>query len=122
MTSGLEARNVINLIHRPTYLGTFNTAEPMGSGQYRLMLGPNSSFRTAIIETLNPDFATPANSYTVDIKNVTYYAAICKMSIPDQVRSLALREYQVLSQAMPSASGQFQFSVPASTFALSVFV
>ena len=44
------------------------------------------------------------------------------MSIPDQVRSLALREYQVLSQAMPSASGQFQFSVPASTFALSVFV
>lgn len=122
MTSGLEGRNVINLIHRPSYLGIFNSSEPMGSGQYRLQLSPNVNYRLAMVETANPDYATVANSYDVVINNVTFYAAVAKMSIPDSVQTLALREYQVLSQVMPGSSGQYQFTVPPSTYALTVAI
>jgi hypothetical protein len=122
LTSGLEGRNSINLIHRPSYLGIFNSSEPMGSGQYRLQLSPNVNFRLAMCETANPDFATIANSYDIQIRNVTFYAAVAKMSIPDSIQTLALREYQVLSQAMPTNSGQFQFTVYPSTYALTVCI
>jgi hypothetical protein len=56
------------------------------------------------------------------VKNVIFYASLVKMSIPDSVQELHLREYQVQSRQMTAANLNLSFSVPASTVALHLFL
>lgn len=114
--AALEGKNSMYIIWKPSVMGIFNHPGVLGSGDYRIQLNPSSDFRTAAVETLNPDYTTVASSYGFTVQNVVFYAAVAKMELPDVVEQLRLTEFAVLTKNITSAAGnQFQFTVPPST-------
>jgi hypothetical protein len=111
-----EAHNKLQVIYQPP-LGIFQYRDPMGSGQYKITLGPNSNYRLAMVETQIPDFnAIGADSrYTINIKGIRFYAQVAKLAIPDSIATLNLTEWQAQSKTIGSTSGDYQFTVPQST-------
>jgi hypothetical protein len=109
------------VLWRPT-LGIFSWGGVLGSGDYRIQLNPDANWRTAGIETPNPDFATPASSYQFSVENVVFYAAIARMDISDRIERLGLREWYVTSKSMPSQSATLQFTVPSSARSLYIAI
>jgi hypothetical protein len=118
----LQGKNGLQVLWRPTALGIFNYGGVLGSGDYRIQLNPDASFRTAMVETPNTDYKDPDISYALTIENVIFYAATAKMSIPDSIETMRLTEFAALTKNMTSESGNFQFTVPNSTKALYVMI
>jgi hypothetical protein len=101
-------------------LGIFGAEDVvLGSGDYRLSLTPDANYALSAIECLNPAAQPSAGAadgtYSIRVKNVIFYASLVKMSIPNSVQELHLREYQVQSRQMTAANLNLSFSVPAST-------
>ena len=70
------------------------------------------------VETKDPNWRLAA-PYRIVIDNVRFYAFIGKMTIPDQVRDIELHEMKIYPKLY---SETLQFTVPDTTYALSVFV
>ena len=114
--ASLEGKNSMYVIWKPSVMGIFNHPGVLGSGDYRIQLNPSSDFRTAAVETLNPNYPVVAESYGFTVQNVVFYAAVAKMDLPDVVEQLRLTEFAVLTKNITTAAGnQFQFTVPPST-------
>lgn len=109
-----QAINTVDVLWRPTALGFFSYDGWIGSGDWQLNLTPNVNYQTAMLQTLN------GNTCSVSIKNVRFYMCQMKMSIPNQITVLHLKEYQI--QAKQYNSPNLVFTVPASTEMLYVFV
>jgi hypothetical protein len=60
--------------------------------------------------------------YSISVVDIKLYIAIAKMSIPDGPEILHLNEFQCISKPMTSSSGNFQWTVPASTKRLYMFL
>ena len=118
----LQGKNGLQVLWRPTALGIFNHGGVLGSGDYRIQLNPDASFRTAMIETPNADYAVEANSYQLTIENVIFYAAVAKMELPNSIETMRLTEFAALTKNMTSETGNYQFTVPNSTRALYVMI
>lgn len=116
IASSNQGKNKIYVLWQPP-LGIFNTKEPLGAGDYRFTLNPDPNFRLTGVETYNPNFANAA-SYTLQINSMNFYAAVCKMSIPEGPSVLSMVEMLAMSKPY---SQSLQFSVPASTFMLTLF-
>lgn len=122
-----EARNQVFCLWRPP-IGIFDAEDVvLGSGDYRISLTPDSNFQSTGVETIN-DVPVPGvlgvatSTFTLKILNVTFYAATVKMSIPDSVQELHLKEYMVQQRVMNSSNINLSFSVPASTTCLHVML
>ena len=117
-----QAINTVDVLWRPTALGFFSYDGWIGSGDWQLNLTPNVNYATAMLQTGGINSAgtgalAPAN---VNITNVRFYMCQMKMSIPNQITVLHLKEYQI--QAKQLNSNNLVFTVPASTEMLYVFV
>ena len=101
-------------------LGIFDLEDDkaVGGGDYRLRLTVNPNWQTAMVETIKSQ-AVWKTDYTVLVDDVKLYYYSDKSSIPDDSYFLNLQE--ILVQNKPY-SNSLQFSVPSSTFALSVFL
>ena len=114
-TRTTEGRNRIYAVYQPP-IGIFQYDQPMGAGDYRFQLNPNSNYQTAAVETKNGT----AGQFSFIINDVKLYVATLKVSIPNQVQTLHLIECLVQSKTA-SGNDTFQFTVPPSTQALLVF-
>ena len=110
-----EGKNKVYVLWQPP-IGIFSHDEPLAAGDWSIQLNPSSRYNTSIIETLNPFYK---GKYAVTVSDVKLYIHTEKMSLPDQVYNLDLMECGIQSKVY---SNNLQFSVPASTKSLAIFV
>jgi hypothetical protein len=108
-----QAINTVDVLWRPTAMGFFSYDGWIGSGDWQLNLTPNVNYKIAMLQTLNK------NECSVAITGVRFYMCQMKMSIPNQITTLHLKEFQIQSKPY---SSNLVFTVPASTEMLYVFV
>ena len=113
------SRNQVHVLFQPP-IGIFQHHEPMGAGDYRFSLNPNSNFKKACVEhPAGP--LVPGTNFNLEVQDVKLYIATVKTNIPKSVTNLALVE--MLVQTKPaSASRTYEFTVPSSTLSLCFFV
>jgi hypothetical protein len=113
------SRNQVHVLFQPP-IGIFQHHEPMGAGDYRFSLNPNSNFKKACVESTR-DPLTPGTSFDITVQDVKLYIATVKTNIPKSITNLALVE--MLVQTKPaSANRTYEFTVPSSTLSLCFFV
>ena len=126
LTRSTQASNKVSVLWRPP-LGIFGLGSTvcLGSGDYRFQLSPSADFRTSMIETYNPNFATASGAncpFTINVLDVKFYAHIAKASIPDGVQECFFNEWQLQSKTQTNNSMVHSFTVPPSTRSLYVFL
>ena len=111
-----ESHNKLQVLYRPP-LGIFQYGQPMGAGQYKISLSPDSNYKYSMLESKVPDFtATGVDSrFSVRIKDIKFYACVGKLELPDAIVPLDLSEWHAQSRTMTDKNQQMQFTVPQST-------
>ena len=113
------SRNHVHVLFQPP-IGIFQHHEPMGAGDYRFSLNPNSNFKKACVES-NRGALIPGTNFDLTVQDVKLYIATVKTNIPKSVTNLALVE--MLVQTKPAnANRTYEFTVPSSTLSLCFFV
>ena len=112
-----QAKNTIYVCWQPP-IGLFKHGGHLGSGKYELNLSPNSEYKTACVETKNPNYVVDT-SYSLTINDVSFLAYVEKISVPPSVQDIPLLEYQVQSSPWKN---QLQFLVSPYTEALTFFI
>jgi len=104
-------------------LGVFQHAEPLGAGDYRISLNPNSDYKKAAVEAASAlSVGSSAGEFDLVINDVKLYIATYKHTIPDRVTSMRLMECLTQSKALSGNTESFQFTVPPSTLGIGWFV
>jgi hypothetical protein len=112
------SRNIVNVLFQPP-IGIFQHHEPMGAGDYRFSLNPNSSYKKACVE--HPGATAGFTGFDLTVQDVKLYIATVKTSIPKSITNLALVE--MLVQTKPATANRtYEFTVPSSTLSLCFFV
>lgn len=114
-----QGKNSMIFMWQPP-LGIFSL-EPdkaLGNGDYRLRLTPSPNWKNGFVETLKNN-AVYGTDFSIKINDIKFYYFSDKSSIPDDSYFLHLNEMMVQSKPY---SNSLQFSVPSSTFAISVFL
>jgi hypothetical protein len=118
-----EGRNKVYFMWQPP-VGIWDHALPLGSGDYRVQLNPNSYYKTACVQSLAANLAAPAQfDFVVD--DIQLFIATVKVDIPvTGVETLHLMEMQIQSKSLPGGRNDslLDFTVPPSTKAISIFV
>jgi hypothetical protein len=109
-------RNTVSALWQPP-IGIFDH-DVMGAGDYRIQLNPNSNYKTAAVESFQANSA----DYDLVVNDIKFYICTVKMAIPDGVSTLSLMEASVISKTIGAGEELRDFTVPASTKAISVFV
>ena len=113
-----QSFNTVYAIWQPP-IGIFDFDEELGSGNFRLQLNPSSNFALSAVETKNPQTPSVPTHYRFVINDVKFYAYVEKKMMPDSSRTIDLREMSIQSKTL---NNNLQFSVPPSTYAISVFI
>ena len=117
----VDGKNRVQVIWQPP-IGIFDHTKPMGSGDYRFSLNPNSDYQKSAVEAVaDKTIGAGAGQFDLTINSVKFYAATIKMEIPSQVDNLYLMECLVQAKTAVANTNSLQFTVPSSTRALSVF-
>ena len=118
-----EQSNEIYVLWQPP-IAIFEHDQPMGAGDYRFSLNPNTNYKLAGIESKDlKTIGSGAGQVDLVVEDVKFYAATIKMEIPSKVDTLSLMECQIQSKvAVSNGQSSYQFTIPPSTMALSVFV
>jgi len=95
---------------------------PLPPGDYRIAMNPSQDYKASAIETLLGSATTPASAqyYDFKVKGVRFYLATVKMSVPQSLTT-SIYEMEVQSKPFTTASNTLNFTIPASTKAISVF-
>ena len=138
-------RNIVYGLWQPP-IGIFQHDQPMGPGDYRFALNPNSNYQRAAVQSTrlnglsnanppvlltdngglvpssdpNSDIAS-AGDFALNIIDVKLYVATVKVSIPKEISMLELIEMEVITKPIISANASYEFVVPSSTIALAFF-
>jgi hypothetical protein len=102
-------------------VGIMEHSKPMGSGDYRFQFNPNSNYKTACVQSLTGK--TP-DDYSFNVTSMELYICTELMDVsPTGTEVLHLMEHQVQSKPLSGAGDtNFDFTVPPSTKAISIFV
>ena len=119
-------RNSVFALWQPP-IGIFDHDGVLGAGDWRISLNPNSRYKTAAIQTKGRGTEAAAlpsgvGTFDLEILNVKFYIATVKASIPQGISSLYLMESQIQSKPISGPDNQYEFTVPSSTRALTIFV
>jgi hypothetical protein len=100
-------------------IGIMEYNKPMASGSYVFEFNPNSNYQTACVQTI-----AGAAAYTFEVTSMELYYYSQQMDVsPSGLTTLHLMESNVQSKPLGGAGEKnFDFTVPASTKALSVFI
>jgi hypothetical protein len=118
-----DGRNIVYLMWQPP-VGIWDETKPLGSGDYRIQLNPNSYYKTACVESLVASLASPA-AFNFAVNDIQLFIATVKVDIPvTGVDTLHLMEMQIQSKALSAGTQDslLDFTVPPSTKAISIFV
>jgi len=118
-----EGLNTIFVLWQPP-ISIFDHAGALGAGDYTFSLMPNVDYMKAGIESKDPiTIGSAMDNFQLVVEDVKFYAATVKMEIPSQVQTLKMLECQIDSKAASSnTTGTYQFQVPPSTVAISVWL
>ena len=116
-----SGRNVVYVMYQPP-IGIFDHDKPMGSGDYRLQLNPNAYYKTSCVESVLDLVA--GSDFNITVDSMELYIATCNIAIPPTgVETLFLNELNIQSKTLSGTGDQnFDFTIPSSTKAISVFV
>jgi hypothetical protein len=108
-------------------VGLFDLHTPLGGGHFEIQLNPDANYRTAAVESLNGARVDPPlgeSGYDLVVKNVYFYVCLIKKKMnPTRTMNLNLIEMNILNRTLNLDGNQFfDFTVPPSTFAITVFV
>jgi hypothetical protein len=118
-----EGRNVVYVMWQPP-VGIWDESKPLGSGDYRIQLNPNSYYKTACVESLAAGLVSPA-AFNFEVNEVQLFIATVKVDIPvTGTDTLHLMEMQIQSKVHSGGPNDslMDFTVPPSTKAITVFV
>ena len=118
-TGTSDYRNKIYVLWKPP-IGIFDYQQPLGAGNYMISLNPFSSYKTAAVQSIESALPLTAFNFTVD--DVRLYVSTLKMEIPDKVEELVLREMDIQSKVIDGNVSSLQFTIPPSTYAISLFL
>lgn len=119
-TKASKGKNVQYFLWQPP-IGLFDHAAPMGSGDYRIQLNPNSEYQRAAVQARAS--LTPGTDYRLQIKSVEMYVSLEKSNIPATMsEKLYLMECQIQSKNITASTEQLDFTIPPSTKSITVFV
>ena len=115
-------RNKIFALWQPP-CGLFDYDKPLGSGEYRISLNPNTNYKYACLETKQgtEEKSAPQTTWDLVVNSVKLYVATVKTSIPAGISNLYLMECQVQNKPMAGLEQTFDFSIPPSTRAITIF-
>jgi len=115
-------QSIVYFMYQPP-IGIMEHNKPLGSGDYRFQFNPNSNYKTACIESNAAPLASPAD-FNFEVQSMELYICTEKLDVsPTGTDLLHLMEHQVQSKPITSAGeNNFDFTVPPSTKALSIFV
>jgi hypothetical protein len=121
-------RNKVFVLWQPP-IGIFDHDGVLGAGDWRISLNPSSNYKQSAVETrqgTDTVAATQAQTadagYNLTINSVKFYCATVKASIPQGISTLYLMESMVQSKPISGKDQQFEFTVPSSTRALTIFL
>jgi len=122
-------RNTVYVCWTPC-IGIFDHSAPLGAGDWRLSLSPNSNYKYAGVESTQGSPTVPitaglggTNKFNLVVKDIKFYCATIKESIPQGISTLYLMEAMVQSKPISGAgTAQYEYTVPSSTRALTIFV
>jgi hypothetical protein len=118
-----DGRRTIYVMWRPP-VALMDHGSPLGSGDYRIQLNPNSYYKSSAVETKLGGRVVPTN-YNFEVASCQLYIATAKVDIPvTSTETLYFKESQVQSKTMSNPTGEnlLDFTVPPSTTSISVFV
>ena len=99
--------------------------EALGAGDWRFQLNPNSNYKVAAVESTQGTYnasIVAGTAFDFAILDVKLYIATVKASIPQGISTMYLMESLVQSKPATANTQQYEFTVPSSTRALTVFV
>lgn len=118
-------QSVVYFMYQPP-IGIMDHNKPLGSGDYRFQFNPNANYKTACVESLAASLAvgTAGGEFDFQVDSMELYICTEKMDVsPTGTDTLHLMEHQVQSKPISAAGEQnFDFTVPPSTKAISIFV
>jgi len=114
--------NVVYVLFQPP-IGIMEHSKPMASGDYRFQFNPNSSYKRSCVES-SVDSKIPGTDYEFEVESMELYICTEMMDVsPSGTDSLNLMEHQVQSKPLGTAGDKnFDFTIPPSTKAISLFV
>lgn len=116
-----DGRSSLFVMFRPP-IGIMDVYNAIGGGDFKIQLNPNPNYKVAAVESFMSDKLSNAD-YDLTIVDVQLYICTIKKDIsPVGTIPLSLTELQVINKPISVASGQLDFTVPPSTYALSVFI
>ena len=103
-------------------LGIMEHNKPMGSGDYRFQFNPNTNFKKSCVQSIVDD-KTVATDFDFNVTSMELYICTEKMDVsPTGTDVLHLMEHQVQSKTVSAGEGNYDFTIPSSTKAISIFV
>lgn len=113
-------QSVVYFMYQPP-VGVMEHSKPLGSGDYRFQFNPNANYKIACVESATGK-VTPTN-YNFEVDSMELYICTEKMDVsPTGTDTLHLMEHQVQSKKITAGEQNFDFTVPPSTRAISIFV
>jgi len=106
-------------------IGIMDHNEALGAGDWRFQLNPNSNYKVAAVESTQGTYnasIVAGTAFDFAILDVKLYIATVKASIPQGISTMYLMESLVQSKPATANTQQYEFTVPSSTRALTVFV
>jgi hypothetical protein len=114
------AKNMVYFMYQPP-LGIMDHDKPMGSGDYRFQFNPNTNYKNSCVESNNN--RTQGTDFDFNVTSMELYICTEKMDVsPTGTDVLHLMEHQVQSKPVRAGEGNFDFTIPSSTKAISIFV
>lgn len=116
-----EEANSVYVLWQPP-VGAFDIEKNMPAGDYKISLMPEVSYKERMVETLTAmTQGTTAGLFDIEIQDVKLYVCTVTAEVPQGPQSLWLMETEIHSKSLQSSSDSYQFTVPPSTKAISVF-
>ena len=111
-----KGMNCVSMMYAPP-LGIMEHGKPMASGDYRFQFNPASNFETAGIES-----KTATATIKLVVQTMELYICTEKQDVsPTGTETLHLMEHQIQSKLL-NGGELFDFTIPSSTKAISVFI
>lgn len=109
-------------VHWCPPIGIFDSGRPMGSGDYRVSLNPESNYKKAAVQALTA--LTPGTDYDLTVEDISFFVSLVRVNVPPTMtEKLELTEVMIQTKAATDAqNNQLDFTLPPSTYGIAVYV
>ena len=109
-------------VHWVPPVGIFDSGRPMGSGDYRVSLNPESNYKRAAVQALQS--LAPGVDFDLVVEDISFFVSLVRVNVPPTMsEKLELTEIMIQTKACTDAqNNQLEFTVPPSCYGICVYV